>query len=229
MSAIRVALAVCALLVLVQYGSAAAVIPCGAWAYFYQCDSRWGNQKLGTAAYDTICSAGCAMTSVTMALYKYNTRLYNDITYPPMLNKWLTLNGGYVSGDLIVWDSVRRLGTLGVYGIYTSLTGAQVRSFIHNCYPIVIWVNNRSHFVLVKGYDSANDNILYINDPANRDSLKYRNQVAQFTVYAPLARKAVYDADMPEPNFIPGVTNDTQILTAYNDHQTPIDFETRVN
>ena len=34
---------------------------------YKQCDSRWGNQKLGTSA-KTICDAGCAMSSVAMAL-----------------------------------------------------------------------------------------------------------------------------------------------------------------
>jgi len=230
MSVLRIALGVLAVLVVVQVVSveAAAVVPCGTWSYFYQCDSRWGKERLGTSSA-TLCSAGCAMTSVTMALYKYNTRLYNDITYPPALNKWLTLNGGYANGNLIVWDSVRRLGTIGVYGMYESLTGAQIRSFIHNCYPVVIWVNNRSHFVLVKGYDSDNDNILYINDPAHRDSIKYRNQVAKFVVYAPLKKMSPQDADMPVSNFVPGVTNDTQILPAILPEymQDPIDFDTR--
>jgi hypothetical protein len=59
---------------------------------------------LGTSA-NTICKAGCAMSSVAMGLsgagHNYN---------PSTLNSWLKSNGGYVSGDLIVWGSVSKIG-----------------------------------------------------------------------------------------------------------------------
>jgi len=34
---------------------------------YKQCDTRWGSQQLGTCS-ETICSAGCLMTSLAMAL-----------------------------------------------------------------------------------------------------------------------------------------------------------------
>ena len=37
------------------------------WTEFKQCDSRWANEQLGTCS-QTICSAGCAMSSVAMIL-----------------------------------------------------------------------------------------------------------------------------------------------------------------
>lgn len=37
------------------------------WTMYKQCDSRWGSNKLGTCS-QTICSAGCAMSSVAMML-----------------------------------------------------------------------------------------------------------------------------------------------------------------
>lgn len=71
---------------------------------FKQCDPKWGSERLGTSS-NTICSAGCLMSSVSMALagtgHDYN---------PSTLNAWLTNNGGYVSGDLFVWASVNPLG-----------------------------------------------------------------------------------------------------------------------
>lgn len=33
-----------------------------------QCDSRWGNKKLGFSKTDTLCSHGAHVTSVTMAV-----------------------------------------------------------------------------------------------------------------------------------------------------------------
>ena len=37
------------------------------WTAYKQCDSKWGSNKLGTCS-QTICSAGCAMSSVAMIL-----------------------------------------------------------------------------------------------------------------------------------------------------------------
>eukprot|EP00456_Euglypha_rotunda_P048707 TRINITY_DN3903_c0_g1_i8.p1 TRINITY_DN3903_c0_g1~~TRINITY_DN3903_c0_g1_i8.p1 ORF type:complete len:113 (-),score=11.83 TRINITY_DN3903_c0_g1_i8:170-508(-) len=79
-------------------------------SYFSQCDPRWGNIPLGFSTTDTICSAGCAMTSVCMALYTWNAVIYNDIAYPTDFNQWLMNNNGYADGDLLVWNSVAALG-----------------------------------------------------------------------------------------------------------------------
>ncbi len=60
-----------------------------------QCDPAWGSQRLGTSG-DTICSAGCAMSSVTMFVagrgHSFN---------PSSMNQWLIQHGGYESGDLL--------------------------------------------------------------------------------------------------------------------------------
>jgi len=37
------------------------------WTMYKQCDNQWGSQQLGTCS-ETICSAGCAMSSVAMIL-----------------------------------------------------------------------------------------------------------------------------------------------------------------
>lgn len=76
---------------------------------FKQCDDRWRNEQLGTSS-NTICSAGCAMSSVAMGLAGIGKN-YN----PSSFNQWLKGHSGYVSGDLIVWGSVTPLG-LGFMG-----------------------------------------------------------------------------------------------------------------
>ncbi len=53
------------------------------------------SQELGTGG-DTICQAGCAMSSVAMLLTTRG-RGYN----PGTLNSWLKGNGGYTQGDLM--------------------------------------------------------------------------------------------------------------------------------
>jgi hypothetical protein len=71
---------------------------------YKQCDSRWANDQLGTSS-NTICKAGCLMSSAAMALsgtgHSYD---------PKSLNSWLKSNGGYVSGDLFVWGAINKLG-----------------------------------------------------------------------------------------------------------------------
>ena len=54
-----------------------------------QCDSRWANNRLGYSTSDTICSAGCLMTSITMAVTSMPTWIE-----PGGMNEWLKQNGG---------------------------------------------------------------------------------------------------------------------------------------
>lgn len=59
------------------------------------------SQELGTGG-DTICQAGCAMSSVAMLLTTRG-RGYN----PGTLNSWLKGNGGYAQGDLMYVGLIR--------------------------------------------------------------------------------------------------------------------------
>lgn len=70
-----------------------------------QCDPRWGGNQLGFGR-NTICSAGCLMTSVSMAV-----TMTVGLADPSTVNDWLRNNGGYVggTGDYI-WGAVRPLG-----------------------------------------------------------------------------------------------------------------------
>ena len=61
------------------------------------------SDKLGTSS-NTICSAGCAMSCVAMALATYKEDINGNLANPGNLNTWLNKNGGYASGDLIVWS-----------------------------------------------------------------------------------------------------------------------------
>ena len=80
-----------------------------AYPLFKQCDSRWASQMLGTSA-NTICKAGCLMSSVSMVLNDCKKSIDGSSANPQTLNRWLTSNGGYVSGDLFVWGSVAKFG-----------------------------------------------------------------------------------------------------------------------
>jgi hypothetical protein len=69
----------------------------GGWVSYKQCDSAWANQQLGFCSL-TICSAGCAMSSVAMILSTKGA--WNN---PGQLDAWLSNNGGYANGCDIYW------------------------------------------------------------------------------------------------------------------------------
>src|SRR2546430_5567007 len=73
--------------------TAAAAVPT-----FSQRSHQWSRDALGSDPIDTIGSAGCALTAVTMV-----TAAYGYPTNPQQLNRWLTEHGGYIENDLLLW------------------------------------------------------------------------------------------------------------------------------
>lgn len=119
---------------------------------YKQCDSSWAKEQLGTSS-NTICSAGCLMSSAAMALsgtgHSYN---------PSSLNAWLKGHGGYVSGDLFVWASINQLG-LSFEG---KVPNSQIKSKLDQGKVVICNVHNGGHWVLAHSYNG--DNIM-VNDP----------------------------------------------------------------
>lgn len=119
---------------------------------FKQCDSRWGNEQLGTSS-NTICKAGCAMSSLAMGLAGIG-KSYN----PSTLNTWLKGHGGYVSGDLLVWGSVSSIG-LTFKG---KVANSQIKSHLDAGNVVICNVHNGGHWVLAHSYSGSAINV---NDP----------------------------------------------------------------
>ena len=119
---------------------------------YKQCDSKWGNEHLGTSS-NTICKAGCLMSSVAMALsgcgHNYN---------PGTLNTWLKGHGGYVSGDLFVWGSVKPLG-LNYIG---KVSNANIASSLAAGHIVILNVHNGGHWVLAT---SMSGSTIQVHDP----------------------------------------------------------------
>jgi ABC-type bacteriocin/lantibiotic exporter with double-glycine peptidase domain len=119
---------------------------------YKQCDSRWGNQQLGTGS-QTICQAGCLMSSAAMALagtgHSYD---------PGSLNAWLKTHGGYVSGNLFVWASINAIG-LHFEG---KVANSAIKSSLDQNKIVIINVHNGGHWVLATRYSG---DTIYVNDP----------------------------------------------------------------
>jgi hypothetical protein len=69
----------------------------------------FSSQPLGTSQTESVCTAGCAMSDVAMALATLNTNINGELANPGNLNQWLTANGGYADTDLIIWASTNTL------------------------------------------------------------------------------------------------------------------------
>src|SRR5207247_10388049 len=65
-----------------------------------QQNGAWAGARLGTSPTETIGSAGCAITAVTMML-----RHSGINTDPGTFNAWLTANGGYAFDDELIWNA----------------------------------------------------------------------------------------------------------------------------
>jgi hypothetical protein len=133
-----------------------------------QQDSAWAGAPLGSSATDTIGSAGCAITSVTMML-----RYYGMDTDPGAFNAWLTANGGYAFDDQLIWGAVTSYS--GGRVAFSSWTGADlglIDDELDAGRPVVaeVRLGGNQHFVLLTGYTTESG--LVINDPWFADSVK---------------------------------------------------------
>jgi hypothetical protein len=120
---------------------------------YKQCDSRWANDQLGTSK-NTICSAGCLMSSAAMALSAIGSS-----QTPATLNAWLKGHGGYVSDDLFVWASINPLGVRFAGFISNSVIASNIAA--DNI--VIVNVHNGGHWVLVTSMLDANT--VAVNDP----------------------------------------------------------------
>eukprot|EP01113_Clastostelium_recurvatum_P030920 TRINITY_DN380_c0_g1_i3.p1 TRINITY_DN380_c0_g1~~TRINITY_DN380_c0_g1_i3.p1 ORF type:complete len:193 (-),score=48.85 TRINITY_DN380_c0_g1_i3:92-628(-) len=147
------------------------------YTLFKQCDQRWGSHRLGTSG-DTICSAGCAMSSLAMILNTYGEQAGGAID-PGTLNAWLTAHGGYADGDELEWAAANSLGPVKfVSSAYMSV--AQLQAAVDKKQPVIVNVRNGGHWVLVVGYDGSTFNV---NDPGFSVSTYAYSGMSGFRLY----------------------------------------------
>jgi len=111
---------------------------------FKQCDGRWANDRLGSS---TVCSIGCLMSSVSMALNGLGRAVDGQAANPGVLNRFLSRNGGY-QGNLFIWGSVSRFG-FGYVG--QTRDKNQIRNYVQQGKIVILNVRNGGHWVLATG------------------------------------------------------------------------------
>ena len=145
------------------------------WVMYKQCDSKWANEKLGTCS-QTICSAGCAMSSVAMILKTKGTN--KD---PSSLNSWLKNNGGYASGCNIVWSSVDAFGTVTFIGKQPGATESDICNGLSKGHGLVANVHNGGHWVLLTG--CRGNGVFDVNDPGYSTTTYKKSDIVDLAVY----------------------------------------------
>lgn len=143
---------------------------------YKQCDGKWKNVKIGFSS-ETICSVGCLMSSVAMMLKTHGVSVNGKSADPASLNDYLKSHGGYVSGNLYVWNTIAPLG----YSFQTNaLNRNQVKSTFDQGAHLFLNVNHGGHWVLMTGYSG---DTLYVNDPGFAKSSYGLGEVAAAGVY----------------------------------------------
>lgn len=146
------------------------------WVSYKQCDSQWGANQLGTCSSDTICTAGCAMSSVAMMLTTKGAS-----NNPGQLNSWLKSNGGYSSGCLINWSSVNKFGVVTFIAKEPTATESEICNGLSAGHGLVANVHNGGHWVLLTG--CAGNGVFYVNDPYYSTTTYKRSDIVDLAVY----------------------------------------------
>jgi hypothetical protein len=140
---------------------------------FKQCGQSWSSDQLGFGS-STICGAGCAMSSVAMALACKGVS-----TNPGHLNTWLKGHGGY-QGSLIVWSAVDGLGKLK-FQARAKYSCTEMGQMIRAGKMLILNVRGGGHWVLATGADGST---LHVNDPGYNVGSYSCSEVVMAAVYA---------------------------------------------
>lgn len=141
-------------------------------AVIAQQNPAWAGARLGTSPVESIGSAGCAITAVTMML-----RYYGINTDPGAFNGWLTANGGYAYDDQLIWDAVTAYS--GGRVAFSGWLGPDLNAIeneLDAMQPVVaeVRLGANQHFVLLTGYTT--DGGFQIDDPWFGDSVRFRDR-----------------------------------------------------
>jgi len=145
---------------------------------YRQGDAAWGQTVLGHSR--TISQAGCAMTSVAMAISKISGRSID----PAQLDRYLDQHHGY-SGDALKWDTAAQAA--GLHGGKQAWSLQAVNRQLDAGRPVVVGVDYRTggsggsngtdHWIAITARGQENGRpVYYANDPATGKQIKlYEN------------------------------------------------------
>lgn len=144
-------------------------------AHFSQADGRWSGDALGGTA-SSLGAEGCAVTCAAMVL-----RYHGFESDPGMLNRWLTLNGGYTAQGWIHWEKAAELTDGLLEHAYEAAPSYRwMDGEILRGNPVIVRVRRvgamNTHFVVIVG---KNGRRYVVADPAERTlERRYLDEIA---------------------------------------------------
>ena len=157
-------------------------INAGPYTSWRQCNPSWGSIHLGSSNY-TICSAGCAATSVAIQIARSGTPIssalngnLNPGSFVVLMNK----NGGFTSGGSIYWAKASIAAPSFKYSNAKSLKGLTNGDKLNQIANILSSGNNyiiahvngsigrstSNHWVAITGVTNSD---VYMIDPASNN------------------------------------------------------------
>ncbi|MDD3340782.1 MAG: SpoIID/LytB domain-containing protein [Bacilli bacterium] len=136
----------------------------GPYADWKQCNAPWSNLSVGGGG--SVCSIGCAMTSVAMQMARTGVEIsipdFNPGTFVTAMNA----NGGFTSGGLIYWDVSQFAPRFRLISAEYAVGGAsapdQIRSLLKDGCYLVVNVRQGGHYVAI---DRVEGDTVYMMDP----------------------------------------------------------------
>merc|ERR1711916_381930 len=186
--------------------SAIHIIP-HAYPHFHQCDPEWASDPMGPLSECSacgctpaaVCQQGCAMSCVSMALAGRGFSLpptFGSLPITPgSMNTWLRSGSppGYVcaGGDCnnLVLARPNELSTPSV-GKISFVSEAEkpaytvLKQWIRDERVVIAHVRDRTHFVLLVGWDTANPTPAFlVNDPGFNSTSYTYDDIADVILY----------------------------------------------
>jgi hypothetical protein len=122
---------------------------------FRQGDARWGDDRLGPTASDTLASHGCAVASAAMVLASYGVA-----TDPQRLNDFLTTHQGYTPQGWLKWEVAAMIAPQRVTFAYEDAPSFKlIDDNLSDGNPVIArlrYPSGVTHFVVIagkEGYD----------------------------------------------------------------------------
>jgi len=181
---------------------------CGTnWGSFKQTDAAWKGDQIKKR---TIGAVGCAMTSVTNALYSQIKKIKISVDSPEVdvtpktVNEYLLAHNGYTADDNIFWAKLDPVGVAVHMKFENRIehpTVAQLKEAVEACKGVIINVRGGGHWVLVTA--AAEGDTFLVNDPAFPSPSYGFADISRAVIYAfvtdPVSAEAVHQEDAASP------------------------------
>lgn len=140
--------------------------------YYYQKDSRWKDDPLGSSDYhmgDSGCLTTCLASAINMQ--ETETEGFGGAIDPGTLNRFFSEKGVYDSEGNIQWDALEKAtGADVILKDASDLEENEIQNLLEEgCYPVVrvkMPVSGSGHFVLIVSCENGE---FICMDPMNKD------------------------------------------------------------